>query len=179
MAALLNFVAFQIGWFACVLGGAHQTPMLGTSIALTLVVFHLARAAGPAAELKLILAAAGIGIALDSTLMLFGFTIFTSGTWLPGIAPHWMVALWMIYATTLNVSLRWLKERMALAIVFGAIGGPLAYWAGAKLGALRLEPLAPALVAIGVAWAAAMWLLIRLARRFDGVTAPLTVARPA
>lgn len=178
MTLLFNFVAFQVGWFACVLGGAYRMPLVGTGIALTIVVLHLARVADPVAELKLILAAAGIGLILDPMLALAGLITFTSGTLFAGTVAHWMVALWMLFATTLNVSLRWLKRRAAVAVLFGAIGGPLAYLAGEKLGALQFETnLGIAAVAIG--WAVAMYLLVLLARRFDGTAVPAVASQQA
>ncbi|QBQ54099.1 DUF2878 family protein [Nitrosococcus wardiae] len=33
MAVLINLFAFQVGWLACVLGGAYQLPWLGTTLA--------------------------------------------------------------------------------------------------------------------------------------------------
>lgn len=178
MANLLNFVAFQVGWFACVLGAAYRMPLAGTGIALTLVVLHLARAAEPAAELKLIAAAAAIGLLLDPPLAAAGLIDFTSGALFAGTVAHWMVALWMVFATTLNASLRWLRDRAALAVVFGAVGGPLAYLAGEKLGALRLEGTA-SIAAVATGWAIAMWLLILLARRFDGLPVPAGTSQQA
>ena len=37
---LVNYTLYQIGWFACVLGGASHRPWTGCLIALILVV-HL------------------------------------------------------------------------------------------------------------------------------------------
>src|SRR5712692_5607194 len=102
---VVNFLAFQIGWFACVLGAAHELPWLGSGVAVALVALHVARAAQPLPELKLVLGTAAIGLVLDSFLTVTGVLTFTSGMLLPGVAPHWMLALWMIFATTLNVSL--------------------------------------------------------------------------
>lgn len=167
MPAVANFVAFQIGWFACVLGAAHQAPLVGTGIAVTIVGLHLARATDTVAELKLVLAALAIGIAFDPALVLAGQMAFASGTFFGGTVAPWMLALWMLFAITLNLSLRWLKSRPLLAAVFGGVGGPLAYLAGEKLGALQIGSGA-ALAAIGAGWALAMWLLVTLARRFDG-----------
>jgi hypothetical protein len=70
-----------------------------------------------------------------------------------------MVSLWMAFATTLNHSLRWLASRPWVAALAGAIGGPLAYLAGAKLGALTLAAPTPALILIAGLWAVAMGLL--------------------
>ena len=45
-----------------------------------------------------------------------------------------MVALWAAFATTLNVSLRALRQRYLLSAVLAAVGAPLAYYAGARAG---------------------------------------------
>jgi len=53
-------------------------------------------------------------------------------------------------ATTLNVSMAWLRGRYALAAIFGAFGGPLAYYSGAKLGAMTRLPDSTGLIVL--AW---------------------------
>ncbi len=168
MPLLMNFLAFQIGWFACVLGGANGLPWVGTGIALAIVAWHLTRAVRPRQELLLVLCAAAIGILFDSLLVALGWLAYPSGTLIAGTAPHWIVALWMLFAITLNVSLSWLKRRLPVAILFGAIGGPLAYLGGAKLGALTFLAPTPGLIALAVGWALFTPVLVILARRFDG-----------
>ena len=54
---------------------------------------------------------------------------FASAGSLP-IAPFWMLALWIAFATTLNHSMRWLMHRPVVAAIGGAVFGPLAYLAG-------------------------------------------------
>lgn len=164
MPILVNFVAFQLGWFACVLGAAHGLPWAGTGIALAIVAWHLTRAARPGAELVLVLIAAGIGALWDSGLSALGWIRYPSGVLIEGTAPYWIVAMWMLFATTLNVSLAWLRRNLPLAAVFGALGGPLAYLGGAKLGALSFGAQEAALVALALGWAALTPLLLRLAR---------------
>jgi hypothetical protein len=78
---------------------------------------------------------------------------------------YWLVILWALFATTLNSSLRALQSRPWIAAALGAAGGPLAYYAGARLGALQfLEP-AAMLAALALGWALATPLLLSLARR--------------
>jgi hypothetical protein len=175
MPVLANVVAFQIGWFACVLGAAHHLPLLGTGIAAGILVLHLALAHDAAAEAKLVLTALGIGLIFDPVLVLTGMFNFTSGAYLQGSVAPWMLALWMLFAMTLNLSLRWLKPRPLLALALGGAGGPLAYLAGEKLGALVIHS-DLAIAVIGAGWAFAMWLLVMLARRFDGFAAPVVVS---
>ena len=49
----------------------------------------------------------------------------------------------------------------------GAVGGPLSYLAGQKLGAISFNDPFSALVALAIAWGLAMPLLVFLADRFD------------
>jgi hypothetical protein len=169
MTVALNFVAFQLGWFACVLGAAHGWPWAGTGVALAIVAWHVARAERPRGELLLVLVAAAIGAAWDSALALAGWIRYPAGALIEGTAPHWIVALWMLFATTLNLSLAWLKRSAVLAAVFGAAGGPLAYWAGERLGALTLAEPAVALFALAAGWAVLTPLLLQIAARFAGL----------
>jgi hypothetical protein len=164
MPSLLNIIAYQIAWFACVLGAANQLPWIGTTVALAVVALHLALTPQRRVELKLIVAAAVIGLVLDSALASSGLVSFASGVLIDGLTPHWMLGLWISFATTLTVSMRWLVTRPALAIAFGALGGPIAYYAGTKLGAMTIHTDA-ALFVIGITWAGAMWLLALLAAR--------------
>ena len=165
---IVNLFAYQVAWFACVLGAANDMPWLGTMVCLAIVAVHLLSEQSLAA-IKLVLACAILGLALDSVLAASGVARFASGTFTQGLAPHWMVALWMAFATTLNVSLQWLMRRPSWAMAVGLVGGPLAYLAGARLGAMQIEPLLLGLAAIGALWALAMWVLALLATRWSPV----------
>jgi len=176
MNVWLNIAAFQIGWFACVMGAARGMPWAGTVIALAVVAMHLVLAPNARYQSVLVVSVAVLGFIVDTLLTQGGWLAFTSGVLLPDTAPYWMVALWMIFATTLNVSLNWLKNRWWLAAMFGATGGPLAYYAGTEFGAVTLMHPVSALVAVGVAWALAMPLLLVLAERLNGALRPKKVA---
>jgi hypothetical protein len=168
MPSLVNFVAFQVGWFACVLGAAHGLPWIGTAIAVAIVAWHVARAPHPRPELALVLITAVLGFFWDSALVTMGWIAYPNGTIVAGTAPAWIVAMWALFATTLNVSLGWLKRSVPVAMAFGAAGGPLAYAAGGRLGGLAFVAPAPALIALALGWAVITPLLLRIADRFDG-----------
>jgi hypothetical protein len=174
---LINFVSFQLGWFACVLGGAYQLPWFGTVLVSIIVGFHLLRADQPLAELYLILFAIAIGSLWDSFLVFQGWLEYPSGTLIANTAPHWILALWAVFATTLNVSLRWLKRRWLVATLSGAIAGPLAYYGGAQLGGVVFTDDLIALTALSLGWAILMPALIALSLRLDGFPDLATVRR--
>lgn len=165
---LLNFVAFQLGWFACVLGGASDLALAGTLAVAVVVGVHLALARRPGPEALLIAAVATVGLAWDSALVALGLMIYPSGNFAPGLAPHWIVAMWALFATSLNLSMGWLKGRPWLAALFGAVGGPLAYLAGERLGGLQMPDPVAALGAQAMGWAVILPLLTRLAARLNG-----------
>jgi hypothetical protein len=162
---ILNVVLFQLGWFACVLGAANGYAREGAVAAALIVALHVARAARPKREALLAAAAALLGFLFESALVQAGWVRFEAGVVLEGAAPYWMVALWALFATTLNESMRMLQARPWIAALFGAIGGPLAYYGGARLGALDLVQPAAMLAALAVGWAIATPLLLSLARR--------------
>jgi hypothetical protein len=167
---LVNIAAFQAGWFACVLGAAHGRAWAGTLAAVLIVAAHVWRAALPGREAALAAIVLVLGACCDSALAATGWLAFAEApaAWL---APHWILAMWALFATTLNVSLRWLRGRYLWAVVLGALAGPVAYAAGANLGALRLEQPLAATVALAVGWALILPTLVALARRCDGVRA--------
>lgn len=167
MAVAVNFFLFQAGWFACVLGAARGFPWHGALVALLIAAFIVFRSQRPRDELALVAAAAVAGFAFDSALALTGWVDFEGAVPAPLLAPVWMVALWALFATTLNVSLRWLREWPVLGMLFGAVGGPVAYYAGERLGALQFTAPLPGLAAVAAGWALATPILFTLARRLE------------
>jgi len=168
-----NMVAYQAVWLACVAGAANGFPWIGALAAAGTLGVHLALVDGWKLELQLIGLAALIGLVLDSSLAAAGLIEFASGVWVHGLTTYWMLSLWMVFATTLRHSLRWLVNRPLMAAAAGALGGPLAYYAGASLGALRVPSLAAALPVVGALWGAAFWTLAAAARRFASRAAPV------
>ena len=167
MNLAINFIAFQVGWFSAVLSAAAGRPWIGALVMTAVILLHLRRSERPGSELALVGACGIIGGVWDSLLVALGWVSYPSGMLLPYAAPFWIVGMWMLFATTLNVSLGWLKGRTLLAVVFGAAGGPLAYFTGEKLGGIILVSPVSALVALGVGWGALMPLLLQLADRLE------------
>jgi len=152
----------------CVLAGAHHLPWLGTASALLIVIWHVLRADNGQTELSPVFIVVGIGALWDSLLVYTGLLQYPSGTLISGTAPHWIIAMWALFATTLNVSLRWLKYRPLTGAMLGAVSGPAAYFAGYKLGGVQFPDMTPALLALAGGWAVLMPLLMALSNRFDG-----------
>lgn len=164
---VVNLIAYQCAWLACVIGAAQQRPSLGIAVVLAVLLLHLAIAPLPVRELALIAIAALMGTAFESALLASGW-VRMNGVLLGGSIPVLMVVLWAAFATTLNVALRPLRDRRLLCAALAAVGAPLVYYAGSRLGALEWVSATPALLLISVGWALSLPLLLRAARRFDG-----------
>jgi ethanolamine transporter EutH len=167
---IVNLVIYQIAWLACILSAARSIPVLGILAALIAVVWHVSQAQRPLAEFQLILLTGLIGGLWDSLLVILGLIYYPSGSLVPWMAPFWIIALWMAFATTFNLCLRWLHGHYGWAAIFGMVGGPLAWWAGHALGALTLINPLLTLAVLGLGWAALMPVLMRLAVYFDGLS---------
>ena len=165
---VINFIVFQVVWLASVLAGGSAWHWLATLLILTAVTWQWSRADYPGREMILVGLALLIGLIWDSFLVSQGLTKYQHGQLLPGLAPHWIIALWALFATTLNLSLRWLRSSLWVAALFGAIGGPMAYLAGSKLGSVTFSSTSTAMLALAAGWAIFTPLLVSLAVRLDG-----------
>ena len=159
---ILNIVLFQIGWFACVLTAANNIAVVGALISLAIIAIHLKLSISAKQELRIILIAMLIGLVWDSILVSAGWINYHSGIMVTFLAPYWIVLMWALFATTLNSSLAWLKDKLIVAALFGAIAGPLAYYAGGKLGAVIFTNELVALIALSIGWAIFTPLLLML-----------------
>jgi hypothetical protein len=172
----MNVLAFQAAWLGSVAGAAAGRLWIGPAAALAVVAAHVYSAARPARELTAVATVTTLGTAWDTVPAALGLIDYQGGLATLGGTPLWIVALWLAFATTLNVSLRWLRGRLALAVTLGAIGGPLSYVAASSLGALELAEPTRALLAQALGWAVLLPVTSALAARLDGAA---THAEPA
>jgi hypothetical protein len=168
MSKLLNFVLFQISWFACVFGAVHGFPLLGPLLVAGTSALSLRHARSRSGRLLFLVLVGFFGTLGDLLPLHLGAFSFSSGSDLPWGYPLWMSALWVSFGTTLHSSMAWLAGRYAVASILGFIGGPLAYYGGQSLGAIALGSNAAAsLLAIGVFWGLITPLLVYLSLRFS------------
>ena len=167
---ITNILLFQLGWFACVLGGAHGYTLLGSLVAVGIILFHCYRATDKSSEIRLLVLAFSIGFIFESIVTWQGLARYNHGQFYDVIAPHWMIFMWPLFATTLNLSMRWLKNLAPILTgLFGAVFAPLAYYAGYKLGAVEYDDIVLSLGIIAVAWAVLLPALVMFSVKLDGV----------
>lgn len=165
---LLTFVLAQVGWFACVLGAAHGYGFYGIAIALIITAWHVTFNPRPMPELKLVLWVGLVGLVGETLLAKTGLLIYEGTQLYPGGTTYWLLAMWLLFGSFLNTLMRFLKGHYVWAGLLGAVGGPMAYIPGGNLGALSFTNTLYAGVAIGVLWAIAMPLLVKLSNIYDG-----------
>jgi hypothetical protein len=109
-----------------------------------------------------------LGLVVDSLLSGIGLLLFKNNSaW---VAPPWILAMWLNFALVLRVSLRWLQGRYLLGGLMGALGGPAAYWAGERMGAVSFgAPLITTLAVLAIIWALVVPLLLFRSREMDHV----------
>lgn len=169
MFFLVNFAAFEIAWLSSVIGGAREMPWLGPLAVLVALAIHLSAARKPVDEVLLILACTFIGAGFDSLLVASGWVSYKTGLFSEYLAPYWIITMWMLFATTLNVSMRWLRGRPRVTALLGLAGGPMTYLAGEKLGGIVLLNPVVAMLALGIGWAVILPALMRLSETLDGM----------
>ena len=178
-SVLINLSLFKAAWAATVFGAAASVPVAGAIAVAIAVLVHLARTRDVRAEATLLGLAAIVGLIWETLLVATGVLEYSSGNLVPGVAPYWIVAMWILFATTLNVGMRWLRKSTAIAVLAGAIGGPASFLAGASAGAVKLSDPLTSLLVIGFGWAVLLPLMVRIAARFDGQESQLLAAKHA
>lgn len=156
-----NMAGFQLGWFACVLGAAADNPWIGPLVVGFLCVLYVAVLPSRRSLVQLALFAALLGVLTDSVLILSDIFTFTGASLPSWLSPLWLTAMWVNLALTLRISLAWLLGRYLLSSALGAVSGPLAYYAGARFGAIEFQTSLPiAVLILALVWSVALPLLI-------------------
>lgn len=171
MTRWANFAGYQLVWFAAVCGASRGWTWPALLALALFAAWQLAVSAERTADVRLVGAAVLLGVVLDGGLSASGVLHYAAGTAAlpPGGAPLWILALWVAFALTFNHSLRWLAGKPLLCLALGAAGGPLAYLAAARLGAVSFAaPTWHGLVWLAGGWAIACALLGSLASVWRG-----------
>jgi hypothetical protein len=167
MALLVNFIGFQVGWFACVLGAANDKELLGMIVALGVIIYHIVAQGASHKELKLVLAAIVIGLIWETWVLNLDILRYPSHSEALFLAPSWLIMMWALFATTINLTMGWLKGRWILSVFMGAVFGPLAFIGGERLGAVVFLDSTISIITLSAGWGLLMPLLLWIAERIN------------
>lgn len=170
MVLVINVLTYQIVWFLCVFMGN-----VGGFLSLFLLALHLLRSRCAREDLKMMFVLLLIGLVVDGAIRYGGIISFK----VDGFPiPFWLAVIWLALAILPHHSLNWLKGRPVLSIVFAAVGGPLAYWAGVRFGSAEFNsPVPVSLALLAVVWAV-LWPLAMAAANHILPRERLTPASP-
>jgi hypothetical protein len=158
-------IAYELGWFACILGAAHGWPWVGPAVVAVIVLAHLLIVPDRLREVWLLALCGIFGFGVDSFHGYVGVFAYPPAAGISWLAPPWLIAIWLVFGLTLHGCLAWLQGRYWLGVILGAVGGPLAYWAGERMGAMAFAPgLLRNLTIVGSVWAVATPVLLIFAR---------------
>ena len=157
---LTNLVMFKRGGVACVSLAAAGQPLWATVAVAVVVTLHLLSVPVMVKEALLLAVAAVIGLAWESMLVWSGLLSYPASSQFAPLAPYWIVAMWVLFATTINHGLNWAKRSWHVSALAGMVGGPLAFYGGATMGAVEFSHTVTALAVIGAGWAVLMPLLV-------------------
>jgi len=160
---IANALMFQLAWFVCV-QGRSDWALVATLLAL---ILHWRFAVTNPREWKLWLAVLLLGFCVDTALIAVGVLHFPHADLMP---PPWLLCIWIMFASTLLHSLAFLQRSLLLSACLGAVGGPLAYYAGTRFGTARLGGSEwIALVVLAACWSLIMPLLMLLAKYVESL----------
>ena len=167
---IFNFVGLEITWAACAYGATHENANLGVYVGLGYILLHFILSKFRLRDLKVMLVLGTIGILIDSAISKFNFISF-SGILADHIPlPAWLVVLWLVFSLMLPYSLYWLRKKLTIAAIAGAIVGCFSYVLGHHLGALNLsDPLWLSSTMYFIVWGAFFPLALLLTRFFSQV----------
>jgi hypothetical protein len=164
-----NVVGFQAVWVASIAGAGQGLAWTGPLAAVLFVAAMLAYGGKARQDLRLLALTLPIGFLLDSAFAASGWLRYAEPVPWVFAAPVWIWSLWAGFALTLNHSMAFLRDRPWASAAFGLVGGPLAYWtaAGAFDAVSFGVPVAWAMAALAVGWAAVLPLLYGLDQRLS------------
>lgn len=164
---IFNYLSYYVGWLACVYGAAQGQSAIGVAVAALLVLIHFVLTHTLREEIMMIVLVGVLGTCVDSFQAASGLLVYHAGyAKLPWFAPIWITAIWVLFASTINWSFEWLKGRTWLTVVLGAIGGPLTYAAGERIGAVRFQyDYALTMLALAAIWSLVLPAFFALAHR--------------
>jgi hypothetical protein len=165
MNVVLNFVLFQVGWFAVILLAARGDGDLALAAGLGFTILHLMLVSQRRLELKLLLPALPFGFVVDSALAATGAVEYADAFG-DGLCAPWILTLWLLFAATFRHSFRWILGKRLVPMLLGAIVAPISYAGGARLGAVTIgDPFERSVVVIAIVWAVALLLAVKYADR--------------
>ncbi|NVK21757.1 MAG: DUF2878 domain-containing protein [Kangiellaceae bacterium] len=170
---IINFILFQSIWLACVIGAANNNMISAWILFATLVYWQLFCSKNRnSKDLYFVATLLPMGMVIDSLWVYFKLIEYKELWPSSSLAPYWIGVLWVTFALSLNHSMKWLFDHPKIALIFGALGGPLSYLAAQRLGAIIIDRLYLTLMLLSLAWLLTMGIILYLNKKLDNKETP-------
>lgn len=164
---IINALLFQGVWFSTVLGAAYGVLWPSLFLLIGFCAWQSLPSVRMPGDLRLVAVALILGLVFDGSMDRFGLLQYAEPSVSTLLPPLWILQMWVGFALTLNHSLDWLLRNGWVAVVAGAIAGPLAYFSAERLGAVTWSgDIAWVAAILAVGWGASTWLLWVLSVRW-------------
>jgi len=166
--AVANALGFQIVWFTTVAGVGHGLPWAGPLTAIVFAAWVLSDKTTRSADVWLLLRALPIGYMTDCVWVASGWIRFAEPWPAQPFAPIWILALWVGLILSINHSLVFLHQRPWLAMLLGAVSGPIAYYGASRgFSAAAFEiGFSTMMWILAITWAALLPLLLAMSAHY-------------
>ena len=130
---LFTILGFKLVWLSCVLGEIYLNSIFGFFVGIFFLTVFLFFQIKKLATIKIILFFSITGYFFDSFISFFNLYVINAQTNFLFL-PLWFLILWPCFSCLLIDVLSFLKNKFFLAVILGAIFGPLSYYAGLSTG---------------------------------------------
>lgn len=134
---IFSLIGFKVTWLGCVMGEIYISSYFGLIVGIIylFIFFYFEKNKKRAFNIILIFSLAGYSF--DSFLSYSDlYKINSDINFL--FLPIWFLVLWPSFSSLLVNLFSFLKNNLIISILFGAIFGPLSYYAGIALGLVTL-----------------------------------------
>ncbi|PXF64088.1 DUF2878 domain-containing protein [Kangiella spongicola] len=163
---IINFILLQLVWAAFILGVTYGYVWVGLLVFLLMMGWQLRSNVRKDSDLVVIVASIVAGFVLASIWSSSDLILYKNHWPSAGIAPWWILALWVALGASFNHSLEWVQSSPYLAGLLFAIGGPLSYLGAERIGAVEINTPILTLSLMAVGWFLTGFLLTFVAKRF-------------
>lgn len=163
--SIFNSLCYTFGWFWCVLFGIHGQLLLVIigAVSLILLQLYLIKTKDLALYIQDVLLV-GFSVPLGALLEIFFIqtNLIHYANTTKTFPPIWIICLYPLFSLLLNHSLKIMKKNYLVSFLFGFLGAPFSYIAGASLGGLTFQyPIISTWIMIGICWGSFLCLLTK------------------
>lgn len=149
-----NILAYYLVWYSVAKFSNSYYLIAAYLILIGYLFFHFKfLVQDKTSEIKLVILVTFLGLSFDSiNNLLFHFS------W-DRYYLTWLTPIWIMFALTLNHSLKFIFNNRIFLISFSAIGGPWAYWVASKLIPFSYNLNVNELIGHGILWVIFMFII--------------------